>query len=190
MRHESACCVHINACAAAAQRLCTGVLSARASQWVNRNVLIQFSFHGDSREWYVLFKQRGDGQTAASIPRCSLLCCPSRWLFRQWAAVTDSAYGPTSNQTTEKPQRAFQKKKGKRSGNVKWAAATLTFSLRILRSGSNLVLFHASVISILNVQALMEACHYVSAACLLFSHSIYSRLLESAPACTTSPKAL
>lgn len=84
----------------------------------------------------------------------------------------------------------FKKKKGKRSGNVKWAAATLTFSLRILRSGSNLVLFHASVISILNVQALMEACHYVSAACLLFSHSIYSRLLESAPACTTSPKAL
>lgn len=83
-----------------------------------------------------------------------------------------------------------KKKKGKRSGNIKWAADTLTFSVRILRSGSNLVLFHASVISILNVQALMDACHYVSAACLLFSHSIYSRLLESAPACTTSPKAL
>lgn len=44
------------------------------------------------------------------------------------------------------------------------------------------MLFHASVISIPNVQALMEACH-VSAACLLFSHSIYSRLFESAPAC-------
>lgn len=43
-------------------------------------------------------------------------------------------------------RKPTEKKRGK-CGNVKWAAATLTFSLRILRSGSKLGLFHASVIS-------------------------------------------
>lgn len=52
------------------------------------------------------------------------------------------------------------------------------------------MLFHVSVINIPHAQAFIEACHFASAACLLFSHSICSHLLASVPACTTSPKAL
>lgn len=89
-----------------------------------------------------------------------------------------------------KPTASVSKKERKRRkcGNVKWAAATLTFSLRILRSGSKSVLFHVSVINIPNIQALMEACHYVCAACLLFSQSISSRLLKTVPACLPAPR--
>lgn len=75
--------------------------SRRVSQ---QERLIQFSFHGDGSEWYVLFQTDWWG-THGRFDSSPLLCCLSRSLFRQRAAVADSAYGPTCHQTAENQQK-------------------------------------------------------------------------------------